>query len=57
MMFTFVYSGWEGSAHDAKVLMDALTNSNANFPWPPRGKHSGLLYFENIIFFNDEINI
>ncbi|XP_057426218.1 uncharacterized protein LOC130719617 [Lotus japonicus] len=37
MMFTYVYSGWEGSAHDAKVFLDALTNPNAEFPWPPRG--------------------
>ncbi|XP_028762826.1 protein ALP1-like [Neltuma alba] len=37
MMFTYVYSGWEGSAHDAKVLLDAITNPEANFPWPPRG--------------------
>lgn len=27
--FIYVLSGWEGSAHDAKVLQDALTrNSN-----------------------------
>ncbi|KAF7827234.1 protein ALP1-like [Senna tora] len=37
MMFTYVYSDWEGSAHDAKVLLDALTNPEANFPWPTRG--------------------
>ncbi|XP_058740553.1 uncharacterized protein LOC131612821 isoform X2 [Vicia villosa] len=32
-----VYSGWEGSAHDSKILLDAITNQNAGFPWPPRG--------------------
>ncbi|XP_050896086.1 protein ALP1-like [Lathyrus oleraceus] len=37
MMFTYVYSGWEGSAHDSKILLDAITNQNAEFPWPPRG--------------------
>ncbi|KAL6494699.1 hypothetical protein OROGR_031499 [Orobanche gracilis] len=37
MIFTYVYSGWEGSAHDAKVFQDALTNPNAGFPWPPIG--------------------
>ena len=37
MLFTYVYSGWEGSAHDSKVFLDALTNQNANFPWPPEG--------------------
>ncbi|KAI5438760.1 hypothetical protein KIW84_024473 [Lathyrus oleraceus] len=36
-MFTYVYSGWEGSAHDSKILLDAITNQNAEFPWPPRG--------------------
>lgn len=39
MMFTYVYSGWEGSAHDSKVLSDALTNPNAEFPWPSRGEY------------------
>ncbi|KAF7810447.1 protein ALP1-like [Senna tora] len=33
MMFTYVYSSWEGNAHDAKVLLDTLTNPEANFPW------------------------
>ncbi|XP_012570899.1 protein ANTAGONIST OF LIKE HETEROCHROMATIN PROTEIN 1-like [Cicer arietinum] len=37
MMFTYVYSGWEGSAHDSKVFLDAISNPNAGFPWPPRG--------------------
>ncbi|XP_061351779.1 uncharacterized protein LOC133296740 isoform X1 [Gastrolobium bilobum] len=37
MYFTYVYSGWEGSAHDAKVFVDSLTNPNAQFPWPSRG--------------------
>ncbi|KAK2456191.1 hypothetical protein QL285_003579 [Trifolium repens] len=37
MMFTYVYSGWEGSAHDSRVFWDAITNPNARFPWPPRG--------------------
>lgn len=38
MMFTYVYSGWEGCAHDSKILLDTITNQNAEFPWPPRGK-------------------
>ena len=37
MLFTFVYSGWEGSAHDSKILLDALTNQEAGFPWPQEG--------------------
>ncbi|XP_073225547.1 uncharacterized protein [Cicer arietinum] len=37
MMFTYVYFEWEGSAHDSKVFLDAISNPNAGFPWPPRG--------------------
>ena len=37
MLFTFVYSGWEGSAHDSKIFFDALTNQEADFPWPSEG--------------------
>lgn len=51
MMFTYVYSGWEGSAHDSKILLDAITNQNAEFPWPPRGKS----WYQHKIMFN-EIN-
>jgi len=39
MIFTYVYSGWEGSAHDSKVFLDAITNPNAGFPWPPKGMY------------------
>nr|XP_027192011.1 protein ALP1-like [Cicer arietinum] len=37
MMFTYVYSGWEGSAHDSKKILDAISNPNVGFLWPPRG--------------------
>ena len=37
MMFTYVYTGWEGSANDSRVFMDALLWQDANFPWPPEG--------------------
>jgi hypothetical protein len=36
LRFTFVYPGWEGSAHDSTVLNDALTKGLWN---PPRGKY------------------
>ncbi|XP_042479282.1 putative nuclease HARBI1 [Macadamia integrifolia] len=39
MRFTFVYAGWEGSAHDARVLDAARTNDNLGFPHPPSGKY------------------
>ena len=39
MMFTFVYAGWEGTANDARVFLDALTRPEVNFPWPSEGKY------------------
>ncbi|KAF7800869.1 protein ALP1-like [Senna tora] len=36
LMINMIYE-YESSAHDAKVLLDALTNPEANFPWPTRG--------------------
>ncbi|XP_028214870.1 uncharacterized protein LOC114396901 [Glycine soja] len=33
MLFTFVYSGWEGTANDSRVFLDALSLEN-NFPKP-----------------------
>ncbi|KAK2399592.1 hypothetical protein QL285_049393 [Trifolium repens] len=39
MCFTFVLAGWEGTAHDARVFDQALTNKDLNFPHPPPGKY------------------
>ena len=39
MRFVYVYAGWEGSAHDARVLDGALTGPN-HFPMPPTGNTS-----------------
>ena len=47
MMFTYVYSRWECSAHDLNVFLDALTNPNVDFPWPTRGNS----YINSIFFF------
>ncbi|KAH7847178.1 hypothetical protein Vadar_022900 [Vaccinium darrowii] len=33
--FTFVYPGWEGSAHDSRVLAAAVADEVNNFPHPP----------------------
>ena len=38
MRFTYVHSGWEGSANDSRVMQDALGHAEYEFPWPPRGK-------------------
>lgn len=39
MLFTYVIAGWEGTAHDSRILMDALTDPRLNFPHPPTGKY------------------
>ena len=38
MRFTYVHSGWEGSANDSRVMQNALGHAKYEFPWPPRGK-------------------
>ena len=38
MKFTYIFSGWEGSAHDARVLADAVAEPKFKFPHPPLGK-------------------
>ncbi|XP_030930823.1 putative nuclease HARBI1 [Quercus lobata] len=37
MKFTFVYMGWEGTANDSRVFLDALQRLENNFPWPLSG--------------------
>ena len=37
MRFTFVSAGWEGIAHDCKVLIHALSDPKHNFPHPTGG--------------------
>ena len=47
MLFTFVYSGWEGTANDSRVFLDALKPEN-NFPKPSGGNvllHSVVFFF------------
>ncbi|XP_024022557.1 uncharacterized protein LOC112091954 [Morus notabilis] len=39
MKFTYIFSGWEGSAHDARVLADAVAEPKFKFPHPPPGKY------------------
>ncbi|XP_027184172.1 uncharacterized protein LOC113782479 [Coffea eugenioides] len=38
MRFSYIYAGWEGSAHDARVLDGALTGPT-HFPMPPPRKY------------------
>ena len=37
MIFTFVWAGWEGIAHDSKVLKEVAFNPTSGFPFPPPG--------------------
>ena len=39
MMFTFVYMGWEGTANDSRVFMDALNRPESGFPLLEEGKN------------------
>lgn len=37
MRFIFVYSGWEGTANDSRVFIDAVSKPSNNFPMPRGG--------------------
>ncbi|XP_062118616.1 uncharacterized protein LOC133832263 [Humulus lupulus] len=39
MLFTFVWAGWKGTAHDTRIFLEALRNTHLNFPKPPNGKY------------------
>ena len=38
MRFTFVLTGWEGTANDARVFIECVNNPENKFLKPPRGK-------------------
>ena len=39
MCFTFAWAGWEGGAHDSRILNEARTNLELNFPHPIGNKY------------------
>ncbi|XP_031108447.1 uncharacterized protein LOC116012916, partial [Ipomoea triloba] len=39
MCFTFISVGWEGSAHDTRVFVHAISTPSMNFPKPPQGRY------------------
>jgi hypothetical protein len=39
MQFTFVWAGWEGSAHDTRIFLEAIDNPCIKFPKPPEGNN------------------
>ncbi|KAK2655830.1 hypothetical protein Ddye_008882 [Dipteronia dyeriana] len=39
MLFTFVWLGWERFAHDTRISLEALRNTELKFPIPPDDKY------------------
>ncbi|XP_022003257.1 uncharacterized protein LOC110900694 [Helianthus annuus] len=39
MIFTFVWAGWEGIAHDSRVLKEVAFNPTSGFSFPPLDKY------------------
>ena len=37
MLFTFICTGWEGTANDSRILVDAISMPSSNFPMPMGG--------------------
>ena len=40
MMFTFVYTGWEETAKDSRVFLDAIGREENGFPHPNVGTYT-----------------
>ena len=38
MLFTYVVCGWEGTAHDQRILLDTISDERLKFPHAPSGK-------------------
>ncbi|KAL4011963.1 hypothetical protein IC575_029030 [Cucumis melo] len=39
MLFTYVMSGWEGSANDSRILQECIKNPENKFPMPKRDQY------------------
>ncbi|KAK5772210.1 hypothetical protein PVK06_048489 [Gossypium arboreum] len=39
MCFIFAFPGWEGTAHDSRIFLQALRKQELKFPHPPPGKY------------------
>lgn len=39
MMFTYVKTGWEGTANDSRIFTNTIYGPNSDFPMPVRGKN------------------
>lgn len=47
MIFTYIVAGWEGTAHDARILNEALVDPVFEFPIPPAGIKFGIVIYMN----------
>ena len=50
LLFTYVLSGWEGSAHDSRIFLDAIGDTSLNFPHPLPGNFIFSGYMCNYLF-------
>ncbi|XP_076884009.1 uncharacterized protein LOC143533002 [Bidens hawaiensis] len=39
VIFTFIVAGWEGVAHDSRILLEAFSDPHVSFPFPPPEKY------------------
>ena len=46
LIFTFIWAGWEGVAHDSRVLKEVAFNLTSGFPFPS----PGLISFYNFCY-------
>ncbi|KAK3221514.1 hypothetical protein Dsin_008539 [Dipteronia sinensis] len=44
MCFTFAWAGWEGTAHDTRIFLEALRREDLHFPHSPTGQYKGERY-------------
>jgi len=40
MQFTFLWAGWEDSAQDTRIFLEAIDNKNIKFLKPPEGSYT-----------------
>lgn len=51
MLFTFVWAGWEGSAHDTRIFNNALNSDHIKFPKPPTGTYLNSFFIHLSCFY------
>ena len=55
MQFTFVWAGWEGSAHDTRIFLEAIDNPRVKFPKPLESSNTclcvSIYMISNVILF------